>query len=205
MFTFNEERLAYLLSKLQFEIDKKVSKDGDKQLSAEVFTQEEKAILAEILAAGSIDELIDARLDGMTLDIISSTDYEALKAADSFETDKLYIVSDEPIKAINLDGFATKEEVEELEELKQDKETYIGRVDSGGLEVVADGAVTDSNTQIAISDSRIFGEGFEIGEIIKDLTEQFKSYQQPYDKSLEELKEIEEVFNNYKVDKKSNK
>lgn len=43
-------------------------------------------------------------------------------------------------------------------------------------------------------------------KIIKDLTEQFKSYQQPYEKSLEELQEMqltyEEVFNNYIVDKK---
>ena len=32
-------------------------------------------------------------------------------------------------------------------------------------------------------------------KIIKDLTEQFKSYQQPYKKSLEELQEIELTYN----------
>ena len=114
MFTFNEERLAYLLSKLQAEINKKVDKDKyvkeaskntngaftvvadnedpfnentmiklsdiqsvipdilvgekvdafleDRQLSAEVFTPQEKAILAEILAEGSLEELINKRL-----------------------------------------------------------------------------------------------------------------------------------------------
>lgn len=41
-------------------------------------------------------------------------------------------------------------------------------------------------------------------KIIKDLTEQFKSYQQPYEKSLEELQEMqltyEQVFDNYILD-----
>ena len=41
-------------------------------------------------------------------------------------------------------------------------------------------------------------------KIIKDLTEQFKSYQQPYEKSLEELQEMqltyEQVFDNYIID-----
>jgi hypothetical protein len=138
----------------------------DKQLSAEVFTPQEKAILAEILAAGSLNELINSRLDGMTLDIISSADYAGLEAAGTLDPDKLYIVSDESIKAINLDGYAKQEDVEELKELKQDKETYIGRVETGGLTVVADGAVADANTQIEISDTRIAGEGFVEGEMI---------------------------------------
>ena len=236
MFTFNEDRLAYLLSKLQVEINKKVDKDKyvkeaainangafvvvddntdpfdknsmiklsdiqsvipdvavgakvnaifeDKQLSAEVFTPKEKAMLAEILDAGSLEDLINNRLDGMTLDVISSADYAALEAAGNLEQDKLYIVSDETIKAINLDGFVKQENVDKLEELKQDKETYIGRVEENGLEVVE--TVTDANTQIAINDERIDGKGFELGEKISlkkpkvlsemDFTEEDKAF-----------------------------
>ena len=260
MFTFNEERLAYLLSKLQAEINKKVDKDKyikeasenangaftvvadntnpfdestmiklsdiqsvipliavgakvdatleDKKLSAEVFTPQEKAILAEILTEGSLDELINKRLDGMTLDIISSTDYADKEAAGTLEQDKLYIVSDDTIKAINLDEYAKQEDVDELEELKQDKETYIGRV-----EVVADGAVIDNNTQIAVSDPRINGQGYTVGQIIElekpkvlsemDFTEEDKAFLDSLiDKGIDDLLFKNDVVNTLESDAK---
>ena len=206
MFTFNEDMLAYLLRKLQFEIDKKVDKEQyikelvkdnsgsievvaddtdpfdeetmiklsdaqallpdlvvgdivnavyeDKQLSEAVFTDKEKEFLNQIIANGGLGDV--------KFELMSVGDYEIAEGAGTLDPDIVYIVSNDANKAITIYNYATQEDLE----LKQDKEKFIGRVEAGGLEVVADGDVTDANTQIAVSDARIVGEGFAVGERI---------------------------------------
>ena len=97
----------------------------NKVLSEANYTQEEKEVVQEILESGGLEGMLDARLDGLDLEVITKEEYAGLVERDELNTNKLYIVTDKDAVALEIDNYITKEQYEELAAQKVDKVTYI--------------------------------------------------------------------------------
>lgn len=95
-----------------------------KVLSEANYTQKEKEVVQEILEHGGLGEMLDSRLDGLDLEVVTKEEFAALSDNSDLDANKLYIVTDKDVTALEIDNYVTKEEYDELAALKVDKVTY---------------------------------------------------------------------------------
>lgn len=96
-----------------------------KVLSEANYTQEDKKIVQEILENGGLKGMLDARLDGLDLEVITKEEYTGLVEGSGLDNNKLYIVTDQEAVVLDIDNYITKEEYDELAAQKVDKVFYI--------------------------------------------------------------------------------
>ena len=95
-----------------------------KVLSEANYTQKEKEVVQEILEHGGLEEMLDSRLDGLDLEVVTKEEFATLSDNNNLDVNKLYIVTDKDVTALEIDNYVTKEEYNELAALKVDKVTY---------------------------------------------------------------------------------
>ena len=100
-----------------------------KVLSEANYTQKEKEVVQEILEHGGLEEMLDSRLDGLDLEVVTKEEFATLSDNSDLDVNKLYIVTDKDVTALEIDNYVTKEEYDELAALKVDKVTYINSND----------------------------------------------------------------------------
>ena len=178
----------------------------DGVLSEENLTRPEKDILEDLVANGGLIKFLKQRMDCDGLEIITNNDYQfrQVDATNPLLESILYIINDGPVTALLLEGYAKQEDVDLLNENKQDKE--IGTIQAGTSFTIISADLIPSDNEIAADDPRIKhfidNNTVSIGDTVdltyKVLTEE--NYTEEYDKALESLKGKDILLKSYVID-----
>ena len=97
----------------------------DKILSEANYTQEEKDAIKEIIDGGGVTKMLDDRLDGLDLEVVTTAEYEEIVANNALIANRLYIVSNDDFTAFRIDDYILKTAFDEEAAKKVDKVTYV--------------------------------------------------------------------------------